>query len=393
MDVLPRDVLQFLLSRTESPSVSIYMPTAHVESEVKQNPTRFKNLVNEAHEQLVASGMRSAEADEMLEPARNLIEDLPFWRNQSEGLAVYITPDWFRAFRFPYQFNSLCVVNDRFHVKELLPLMSNDGRFYVLALSQNSIRLLRGTHYNIDEIRLDNVPENLAEALRYDLAERQLQFHTEAQPGESYRGRRAIFHGQGYTDDSREKKDLLRYFQQVNRGLHEFLGDEQVPLILAGVEYLFPIYGEANTYPRLMEEGLAGNPEHMSDQELHDEAWELVEPVFQERQKDELERYQELHGKGKLSSDDVSDIVSAAYFKQIDSLFIAKDTAVWGAFDPESNRVTVHEEREPMDEDLLDFAAVHTYLNGGTIFTIDSDDMPDGTPAAAILRFDTEAAA
>ncbi len=390
MDVLPRDVLQFLLSHSESPSVSIYMPTTHVEAEVKQNPTRFKNLLSEAREQLISTGLRSAEADEMLEPARNLIEDFSFWRNQSEGLAAYVTPNWFGTYRFPYNFKPLSVVNDRFHIKELLPLLSNDGRFYVLALSQNSVRLLRGTHYSIDEIELDNVPQGLAEALRDDLAERQLQFHTEAQPGESYRGRRAIFHGQGYTDDSREKKDLLRYFQQIDRGVQEFLGEENVPLILAGVEYLFPIYGEANTYTKLMEEGLAGNPEHMSDQELHDEAWKLVEPVFRQRQNEELSRFRELFGKGQLSSNELEDIVRAAYYKQIDSLFIPTDREVWGRFDPEKNAVTIHEDRQPGDEDLLDFAAVHTYFNGGTVFTLEPEEMPDGATTAAIFRFDTD---
>jgi hypothetical protein len=367
------------------------MPTAHVESEVKQNPTRFKNLVNEAQEQLIATGMRSTKANEMLEPARDLINDSSFWRSQSEGLAAYLTPDWFGTYRFPYDFQPLSVVNDRFHIKELLPLLSNDGRFYILALSQNSVRLLRGTHYSIDEIELDNVPKNLAEALRDDLAERQLQFHTEAQPGESYRGRRAIFHGQGYTDDSREKKDLLRYFQQIDRGLQEFLAEERVPLILAGVEYLFPIYGEANTYPRLMEEGLAGNPEHISDQDLHDEAWDLVEPIFRERQDEELQRFQQLFGKGQLTSKGIEKIVPAAYFKQIDSLFLPTDRSIWGRFDPENNTVTINPERQPGDEDLLDFAAVHTYFNGGTVFTLAPEDMPDGATAAAIFRFETNA--
>jgi hypothetical protein len=30
--------------------------------------------------------------------------------------------------------------------------------------------------------------------------------------------------------------------------------------VLAGVEYLLPIYREANTYPHLLAEGIHGNP-------------------------------------------------------------------------------------------------------------------------------------
>lgn len=37
------------------------------------------------------------------------------------------------------------MVDDRFHVTPLLPLLAGDGHFFVLALSQNQIGLLEGT--------------------------------------------------------------------------------------------------------------------------------------------------------------------------------------------------------------------------------------------------------
>jgi hypothetical protein len=46
----------------------------------------------------------------------------------------------------------LVIVSERFHVKPLLPLLSGDGRFYVLALSQNEIRLLQGTRYSVEQV-------------------------------------------------------------------------------------------------------------------------------------------------------------------------------------------------------------------------------------------------
>ena len=64
-------------------------------------------------------------------------------------------------------------------------------------------------------------------------------------------------HG-GVTDDTKE--NLLKYFRLIDRGLHDLLKDERAPLVLAGVEYLFPIYREANTYPRLIEGGFPEIP-------------------------------------------------------------------------------------------------------------------------------------
>ena len=44
---------------------------------------------------------------------------------------------------------------------------------------------------------------------------------------------------------------------------------EHAPLVLAGVEFLHPIFREATTYQHLLEQGLTGNPEGKSAQQLH----------------------------------------------------------------------------------------------------------------------------
>lgn len=36
---------------------------------------------------------------------------------------------------------------------------------------------------------------------------------------------------------------------------------------------------------------------------------------------------------------------------------------------------------------MLDFAEIHTLLNGGTVYAVDPEKVPDDTPAAAIFRY------
>jgi len=54
-----------------------------------------------------------------------------------------ISPEVFLYYRLPIEFQELVVVSDQFHLKPLLYLINNDGRFYLLALSQNDVRFLR----------------------------------------------------------------------------------------------------------------------------------------------------------------------------------------------------------------------------------------------------------
>jgi hypothetical protein len=194
-----------------------------------------------------------------------------------------------------------------------------------------------------------------------------------------------MYHGHGVgIDDS--KVNLVRYFRKVAQGLHDVLRDEQVPMVLAGVDYLLPLYREANTYAYLAEEGITGNPEGLRTEELHEQGWHIVEPLFAQQQAEAAAAYQRYMGTGRASND-LLDIVPAAYNGRIDRLFVATGVQQWGSFDPDAQEVRLQQEATPENEDLLDSAAVHTFLNSGTVYAIKPDAMPDSTPIAAVYRY------
>jgi hypothetical protein len=386
--ILSQSELKTLIEKRDGPCVSIFMPAHRAGAETQQDPIRLKNLLAETGERLMIGGLRSPEAQELLEPAEKLLHNAFFWQRQSDGLAMFLSPEVFRTYRLPFDFEELVVVTDRFHIKPLLPLLSGDGRFYVLALSQNEVRLLQGTRYSVSEVGLENVPESLTEALRYNDPEKRLQFHTGTRTPGGKGERPAIFHGHGVASTDDPKDYILRYFQQVDEGLRDLLGGEEAPLVLAGVDYLLPIYKEANSYPHLVDEGIEGNPEEISVEELHEHAWGIVHPLFLSAQKEAAARYRQLAGAGsEQASSDLKEVVPAAYHGRVEVLFVAVGLQQWGTFDAATNVVQLHQEAEPGDEDLLDFAAVHTLLNGGTVYAVEPEKVPDDTLLAAGLRY------
>ena len=140
MKTLSRDDLSALVEGPQQMGVSIYMPT-HRTGDTEQDPIRLKNLLREAESQLVAYGISASDAGELLEPAERLLLDSHFWQHQDDGLVIFMSHGIFRCYQLPYSFQELAVVAERFHIKPLLPLFSEDGAFYVLAVSQNQIRL------------------------------------------------------------------------------------------------------------------------------------------------------------------------------------------------------------------------------------------------------------
>lgn len=387
MRVLTTSDLRTLIDERGDPAVTITMPTHRSSDGIQQDPIRLKNLLDEAEDRLAAWGLRTPVVRSLLEPIRELTIMEDFWRYSSDGMALFRTADAFRLYRLPLSMDAEVRVSDRYHLKHLMPLLSGDGRFYILALSQGEVRLLYGTRDGVDTVELENVPRSLAEALKYDDPERRLQWHT-GTTTPAGRLRPAVFHGHGVASADDPKDHIRRYFRQVDAGLQEMLADEQVPVVLAAVDYLIPLYLEITGYPHVLDDGVTGSPEELSAEELHDRAWSVVAPRFQRERREAEGRFEQLYGEGNaLASADVAGVVRAAYAGRVDTLFVAVGPHRWGRFDPSSYTVEQHDEEQVGDDDLLDLAAVQTCLNSGTVYAVAAEEVPGGGVVAAILRY------
>lgn len=382
MDLITKEKLKKILEIRSDWCISLFMPTHRAGRKTEQNPIRFKNLLREAEERLLAKGLRSPDVREMLEKSQRLLEDNGFWQHQSDGLAVFFSGDVFHFFRLPMEFAEMVVVTNRFHVKPLLPMLTSDGTFHILAISQNKLRLLEGTRHTVDEIELGDTPETLAETFPDGFPKKQLQFHTVTPSGGGIQT--AMFYGNDPSDDM--KNHIRQWFRTIDKAVVDLLSDDQSPLVLAGVGNLFPLYKEVNTYQHLVDEGIPGNPDEMKPEELHPMAWAIVEPIFSKEREAGLAKYRELAGTGQATTD-LAETVLAAYHGRVAVLFVATGVQAWGLFDPEKDQVHMHETQQPGDEDLLNFAAIQTLIKGGAVFTVAPEEVPDQALVAAVLRY------
>lgn len=385
-----KEVLQSLLDVEAQPCISIYLPTHKVSSEADQDPIRLKNLLSQAETALKGQEMGNLESTDLLSPIHALVDDREFWNYQSHGLAIFRTPERFEYYRLPLSFDEMVVTNNRFYVKPLLPLLSGNGRFYLLSLSQNEARLFEGTRFRMGDIELDSdTPTSLDEAMRFDDFESKLQAHTRTSPRPSSGQRNAMYYGmEDAGDEAVIKENIKRFFRALDNGVNKQIGEEKYPLVLAGVEYMRGLYREVASYDNILHDGVEGSPENLSHKELHDQAWPIVEPHFQEALTEATDSYLHLQGTDdERASSSLDEIVSAAYFQRIDTLFLASGVQRWGHFDAEKNLIETHKERESNDNDLLDFAASHTILNGGTVYVLDQAEMPGEAEIAAIFRY------
>ena len=384
MDLITMEQLKEILKVRSDWCVSIFMPTHRVGQEIQQDPIRFKNLLSDVEDRLLAKGVRLPDVKEALKNPMRLLQSSIFWQHQSDGLAVFFTKDSFCFFRMPVKFVETLVITDRFHIKPILPILTNDGTFHILAISQNSLRFLEGTRYTVDEVDLGDTPGTLAEIFPDGFPKSQLQIHTGRAKPSGGGPRSAIFHADDPSDDIKEY--MQKWFRIIDKTIVNLLSETKSPLVLAGVKNHFPLYKEINNYPYLIDEGIPGNPDEMKDEELHKKGWAIVEPVFSKEREAALAKYQQLLGTGQTTTD-VAEAVLAAHQGKIASIFIAVNVQVWGRFDSENLKVDVHETLQPGDEDLLDFIGIQTLIKGGAVFAVPTEDIPDKALLAAVMRY------
>jgi hypothetical protein len=384
MDAFTRSDLRRISAMTADPALSIYMPTYRSGREVRQNATRFKNLLNQARNQLDVYGLSARQIDGLLSEVSKLEGDDLWWNNQSDGLALFAAGEVFERYRLPMDVSELVAVGPRFHLRPVVQLLQGDGRFYVLAVSQQRVRLLEATKFHVEQLQPERLPTDLRSALNIDEYVSSLQQHSTS--GRGVAGG-MIFHGHGGADmDIRKRDEIARYFQLIDAVLNPYLAGERTPLVFAGVDYLFPIFREACKYQGLVDAAIAGNPDDLSAAQIHAQAWQVMEPRFAAQRDTALQRYLNATG-GQTAESDLLRILLAAQQGAIEILLVSADAHQWGTVDEHSGHIKFTDANAEGAQELLNYAAVKTLITDGTVFALAPDQLPERQKAAALLRY------
>ena len=368
IDIPTRPELSALLDERDPASVSIYLPTSPLPQDADADRIEFKNLAAEAIGQLEAGGADRAAVAGVREQVDDLLDDDEFWTRMASSLAVFVTPDHVRTFRLPNRLASLAEVSDRMHLKPLLRSVTFPQAAVVLALAQGSVRLIEvARDAPPDEIRVADLPSDAASAVgKASITDRTASGRIQGSEG--------------------QKVLLRRYARLVDRAVRPVVTGLGLPLILAGNEPLASIYRSVNSYPELADEGIPGNPETASDQELADAARGVLDRLYAAELAEVRERFEARVSQGRGATD-LTDVARAATFGAVDTLLTDIDQVVPGFVDEESCAVTLDEGGDAANYGVVDELARRVLLTGGRVLALRADDIPGETATAAILRY------
>lgn len=384
MPILTKNQFESLAKYENDPCISIFLPTVRIGKDVLEEKDRIqlKSQWKKVTERLKENGVSQEKISSIGKPLEDLLNDRDFWRHQSDGLAIFLAEGFFEKFTLPVNFEAFTYISDHFYLKPLIPMFSGNTRFYVLALQLDRVQLYEGNLYSIGEVDVkDLTPERLEDRVGYDYEEKTLQYKSQnAMTGDT------TMHGQGAAERDR-KNEILRFFRAVDKGLHEVLKDEKVPLVVACQDYFFPIYKEANTYKNLYEQSVPGNPsDYESMLALHAASLNVLQPHFNKEKENKMTQFREM-SPGRTSTA-VSEIIPAIFEGKVDTLFLQNREDIWGKYNENMASVDVQDEPNSENMSLMNLAAIKVIEQGGKVYLIENEFMPEqNSKMNAVFRY------
>lgn len=247
-----RHNVRLLQAVREYPSVSILLPTYRTAPENLKDPIRVKNLSKEAEDRLLQE-FTWREIDPLLSRLNDLVEGIDY-RYTLEGMAIYVNKDFSRAFSLPFKPMEQVVVDETFATRNLVMALNRTQRYWVLTLSDKPTRLFEGVRDSLVEITEGGFPM------------------TNQGPGSATR----LPGGQGINRSAYRDEKNRQFYSAVDAAFKEFAIDDDLPLIVAGVDRNLAFFQEVSSHTSAIIGTLRGNYDKTTVHELAPLVWPLV---------------------------------------------------------------------------------------------------------------------
>ena len=372
IDVPSQDEISRLASIREPACVSIYVhatagPDASDIARIEVH-TRLRS----ATELLEAAGTDSDTIESIRASVESLLIERDFWRRNTRTLAIFVNGTSLVTFHVANRLLGLVEVSDRFAITPVLHATTFARSAFVLALSQNAVRLIKVSPASpAIEIVVPDLPHDLKTTVALDLTN----------------DRQTLAHLRTSEDP---KVRMTEFAQAVDRALHPVVADSDLPLILAAAEPLASIYHSVSSYSRTVAKMISGNPEQKSALELAASATPILDAADSAELATQIARFHESMSRG-LADNTLTGVSLAATSRAIDTLLVDIDRRIPGRIDELTGIITRNEDEKERPYDVIDEIVRRALSSDARILAVRGPEVPGNGPVAAILRFPVSA--
>lgn len=372
----------FIISNDADPSLSLYFPTEVRGPTAQHNKAELKALIRQAESQL------DDDPDRLLDRARTFLDDPATWSDLDAGLALFIAPGFSERLTLPHDPGRHAVVQRGFYLRPLLPLLSADGRFYVLTIDPLEPRLYLGDRRRLAPVEDADLGDTLRDIIGRTELPADVGYHPTGPAATTGGAATPKYHSLGESPSDYKQTELDLFAHRLAKAIDQHLASARDPLVLVGDPGLLGAYRKHSSYRRLCTEAIDKNPSHLAEETLHALALAVAAPELDGARREAIERFESLAGRGEdRASAKLQEIVPAAHHGRVEVLLVAPDGEAWGQLSPAGELLELHRERQASSADLIDRAIAACLRNGGKVLPLDPGAAADGGPLRAILRY------
>lgn len=344
------------------PCVTLAMPTHRAKPDSLQDPTRLSNLIREADRRLRQEG-KNDEAEAIGKQLQQVEAQIDHNYNL-EGLLVFAHPEMATFARVPFSVEERAVIDHNFATRDLMRGFHLAETYYVMTLSWDKIRLLRGMQDKLTEVTEKGFP-----------------FH----------------HNFGVTDrvdwsiSDYRNAQTQEFFNRVDKAFVELHNEEPGRLVLAGVEDNIHHYQAVADRPSVVFAEVKGNFDDASEAQIAEAVWPVVEQKLDEEKTKAVSSLDKAIGAGKAAMG-IQDVYPLARQGRGATLLVER-----GYYQPAQVKVDemqmAHVNLDvPTDgpgviDDLVDEAAEQVIKHQGDVVFLDDGTLSDHGQIALVLRY------
>ena len=367
--------------------ISIYLPTHRHPSppHMQEDQTRYKNLLRQAKEMW----QKQSKDDTMLstfEQLESQIEAMDFWRQSTEGMAIFAGPEKFEIFHLPVECEERVCISNSYDITPLLIIATYDQPYYLLALAMHNTKLFKGDMYGLEPVAID-IPSSPEDALNIDE-----MFSGSStirnRSSSSGNGAATASHGQGDSNGA-GREERLYYFRAIDNAIATTKNiDSTLPIVIAGTDSEVGDYRNISKLPALIHSYIPGNQTTATIPDLSAMAWPIVQSeVIGKRATDAIEQLQEKEGIQK-SSYDYKDVKEAANMGRVQTLLVGITRKTTDTVsDAVHSAVPILSFAKQQEYDHIADLVKKVLSQGGNILGVGNEMLPAKVPVAAIYRY------
>ncbi len=308
-------VLEELQENKKTPCVSIIIPTHKKSLERTTDRLELNAAVEKAKTLLISKyGTNGNGSLEVLERLGTITTNVDYAHNDL-GLGFFISPNFEKIIKFPFQVEEKIIVGDRFEIRDILYLSEYLMEYYLLSINEQGATFFKGSGENIEEIKDINFPIKYEDDYEY--------MHT------------SIGSSNGYALKSTEKDKsiieetrLITHLKNTDKKLAEYLGKD-IPLLIAGATKEISYFMNATTHKKYISGKISGSYDHYNRQQLVFHAFEQIKKYQEKEEENVLSRLNIATGK-RLVAIGVQEVWAAAKDGKGLVLLVEKDYACPG---------------------------------------------------------------